>query len=160
MKRRATFAYGLAVLMSVTLTACERTGDAEASADSGATAEPPPAPTTPVARAIIQEPAEGAELDGKSVTIVLNVENITLAPAIDSTSGTGHHHLFINTPVVNPGEGIPAGVSNIVHLGKAQTSHELTNLTPGEYTVIAVIGDFVHRRIDPQVLDTVRFRVR
>src|SRR5688500_6551471 len=96
-----TFVYGLAMLMSVTLTACERTGDAESNADSGATAEPPPAP---VARAIIQEPAEGAELDGKSATIVHNVDNILLAPAADPTTGTGHHHLFINTPVVNPGE--------------------------------------------------------
>ncbi len=149
----------LVLLVGAGLWGCERSdADANAAADSTATIFPEP--PAPVARVIIQEPAEGAEVDGKSVTIVLGAENIVIAPAGDSTPGTGHHHLFINTPIVNAGEAIPAGVPNVVHLGKAQTSHALTNLAPGEYTVIAVVGDLIHRRVDPQVTDTVRFRVR
>ena len=128
-----------------------QSGDADSEGGEQAAAVP---------RITIQEPAEGAELDGRSVVIVLGAENIRLAPAGDTASGTGHHHLFVNQEVVAPGEPIPAGVTTIVHLGQAQTSHELTNLTPGEYTVIAVVGDLVHRRVDPQVTDTVRFRVR
>ena len=110
-------------------------------------------------RISIVEPEEGASLPGTSVLITLIAENIVLAPAGDTTPGTGHHHLFINAPILPAvGEPIPAGIPGIVHLGKAQTSHELTNLAPGEYTVISVMGDLNHRRID-QVADTVRFRV-
>jgi hypothetical protein len=147
------------LLIVVGLPGCER-GDSNETADAAADTTAIPTMSAPVAHALIQEPQEGAEVDGKSVMIVLGVENLALAPAGDTTPGTGHHHLFINTPVVNAGEGIPVGAPGIVHLGKAQTSHELTNLAPGEYTVIAVIGDLVHRRVDPQVLDTVRFRVK
>jgi hypothetical protein len=110
-------------------------------------------------RISIVEPEEGASLNGSSVLIVLSAENIALAPAGDTTPGTGHHHLFINAPILPAvGEPIPAGITGIVHLGKAQTSYELTNLAPGEYTVISVIGDLAHRRLE-QVADTVRFRV-
>ena len=109
---------------------------------------------------MIHDPAEGAELTGDSINIMLMAENLTISMAGDTTPGTGHHHLFINTPVVNAGEAIPTGNPNIVHLGQAQTSHTLKKLAPGEYVVIAVIGDAIHRRIDPQVLDTVRFRVK
>jgi len=108
----------------------------------------------------ILEPLDGAEVQGPTVRLVLSVQNLELAPAGDTRPGSGHHHLFINVPVVAPGEGIPAGVPGIVHLGQAQTSYELINLTPGEYTIIPVLGDLAHRRIEPQVLDTLRFRVR
>ncbi|HSL71839.1 MAG TPA: DUF4399 domain-containing protein [Longimicrobiales bacterium] len=109
--------------------------------------------------AIIEQPADGAELSGPAVTIALRAENIALAPAGDTTPGTGHLHLFINTDVTAAGELIPTG-AGIVHLGKAQQSHELTGLAAGDYTVIAVLGDLAHRRIEPQIMDTVRFRVR
>lgn len=111
-------------------------------------------------RVRIIEPAEGAELDGASVTIVMEAEHIRLAPAGDTTPGTGHLHLFVNQPVSEAGAAIPIGVEGVVHLGQAQASHELTGLAPGEYTVIAVLGDLLHRAIDPQAVDTVRFRVR
>ncbi len=115
--------------------------------------------TTPlVPRVTIVEPADGTELDGASVRVVLAIENLELAPAGDQRPGTGHHHLFLNAPIPDAGEVIVA--TGIVHLGQAQTSHEFTNLAPGEYTLISVVGDLVHRRIDPQILDTVRFRVR
>ena len=154
-KQLLTCALGLGVL-AVTV-ACESAdNDADAATDSVATA---PGPAT-AASVMIHEPAEGAELAGDSVNITLMVSNLTISVAGDTTPGTGHHHLFINTPVVNPGEAIPTGNPNIVHLGQGQTSHALLKLAPGEYTVIAVIGDAIHRRIDPQVLDTVRFRVK
>jgi hypothetical protein len=141
---------GIALLLSLSALGCQ-SGDADTDADAAVAAVP---------SISIQEPADGAELDGPNITIVLGAENIRLAPAGDTTAGTGHHHLFVNQPAVAPGEPIPAGVATVVHLGKAQTSHELTNLPAGEYTVIAVIGDLAHRRIDPQVTDTVLFRVR
>jgi hypothetical protein len=129
-----------------------------AAASDSAVAASEPAALVP--HVTIVEPVDGAELDGPNVRIVLSIENIELAPVSEQRAGTGHHHLFVNVPPVEPGQAIPAGQTGIVHLGQAQTEHELTNLAPGEYTVISVVGDLVHRRIDPQVLDTTRFRVR
>lgn len=111
-------------------------------------------------RVTIVEPVDGAELDGPAVRIVMTVEGVELAPAGDERPGTGHHHLFVNVPITPPGEPIPADVPGIIHLGQAQPEHELTDLEPGEYTVISVLGDLVHRRVDPQSTDTVRFTVR
>jgi len=122
--------------------------------------EQPGAASEAIPRALIVEPAEGAVLDGPTVHIVFAVENIALAPAGDTTPGTGHLHLFVNTATTPPGEVIPAGEAGIIHLGQAQTSYDLSDLAPGEYTVIVVLGDLVHRMIDPQMADTVRFRVR
>ena len=113
-----------------------------------------------VPRVEILAPADGAELDGPDVRIVLRASDIDIVPAGEERPGTGHHHLFVNTPVTPPGEPIPSDVPGIIHLGLAQTEHVLEGLAPGEYTVIAVMGDFVHRYIEPQRLDTVRFRVR
>jgi hypothetical protein len=129
-------------------------GNAGAVADSAAAkASAPPS-------VVILEPENDAQVPGSSVLIVLANENIELAPAGDTRQGTGHHHLFVNMDVPPPGAPIPPGVPGIVHLGQAQTSHELTNLAPGAYTVISVLGDLAHRRIEPQVMDTVRFRIR
>lgn len=126
--------------------------------DAGSSEDSPNASVAP--RVSILEPADGAELVGGQVRVVLLAENIELAPAGDDRSGTGHLHLFINQPVTEAGVTIPAGEAGIVHMGQAQTSWDLTDLSPGEYTVIAVLGDYVHRTIDPQAMDTVRFRVR
>lgn len=119
------------------------------------TPEPPASP-----RVVIVEPAEGAQLDTGVVRIVMQTESIELAPAGEDRPDTGHLHLFVNTPVTPAGTVIPAGVEGTVHLGQAQTSYELSTTTPGEYVVIAVLGDFAHRTIDPQAMDTVRFTVR
>ena len=143
------------VVLLVAAAACEINSKGETVSEKAGDGDTAFAP-----RVSIVEPADGAELTGPIVRIVLATENITLAPAGDTTPGTGHHHLLINGEPPAAGDAIAAGVPAIVHLGKAQTSHELTNLTPGEYTVIAVLGDLAHRRISPQVLDTVRFRVR
>lgn len=149
-RRSRRLLWTITLLLALPVLGCQA-GDAE-SQDNVA--------VDPVPRVTILEPEDGAELDGRSVLIALGAENIQIAPAGDTLPGTGHHHLFINAPPSNPGDPIPAGIANVVHLGKAQASHELTNLAPGEYMVIAAIGDLVHRRIDPQVMDTVRFRVR
>lgn len=147
----------LLVLNAALLMGCQSGGSGNQPGD----APQPPAPRAAAAppRVIIREPRDGAELAVGPVRIVLSAENIQLAPAGEDRAGTGHLHLFINQPVTDIGVAIPAGAEGIVHLGQAQTSHELTALRPGEYTVIAVLGDFAHRTI-AQTTDTVRFRVR
>ena len=110
-----------------------------------------------VAAVTIIEPADGAELQG-DVRVVLAAENIEIAPAGDTRPNSGHHHLFLNRETTPLGEAIPAGEQDIVHLGQAQTEYVFRDLPAGEYTLVAVIGDFAHRVI-PQATDTIRFRV-
>ena len=129
-------------------TACGAGGTADAEREAAAER---------VATVRIAEPADGAELRGE-VRVVLAAENIEIAPAGDTRPNSGHHHLFLNRETTPLGEPIPAGEPDIIHLGQAQTEHVFRDLPPGEYTLVAVIGDFAHRVI-PQATDTVRFRV-
>jgi hypothetical protein len=111
-----------------------------------------------MASALIMEPTDGAVLPSGPVRVVLSAENIAILPAGDTTANSGHHHLVLNATVPPTGEAIPAGQEGYVHLGQAQTEHTFEALAPGDYTLIAVIGDLAHRVI-PQASDTVRFTV-
>jgi hypothetical protein len=114
----------------------------------------------PAPRATIMAPADGAEfVAGDTVRIVLEVEHLTLAPAGTDQVGTGHHHLLVNRSLADSTSAIPAD-SGFVHLGQAQTEHVLTDLSPGRYEVIAVLGDYLHVPIPGQQRDTVTFVVR
>lgn len=116
-------------------------------------AAPPP-------RVNILEPADGAVFAaGDSVAVVLAVEHLRLAPAGTDEPGTGHHHLLVNRSLADEAAPIPVD-SGIVHLGRAQTRHAFGGLAPGSYTVVAVLGDYLHVPIAGQVRDTVRFTVR
>lgn len=128
---------------------CEREGRQRADTETVAGTVP---------AAVIVEPAHDAHLPVPDVLVRLAAEHITLAPAGTQEPNTGHLHLFINRDLTPPGEPIPQG-EGIVHLGKAQTEHALLGLAPGDYTVIAVIGDWAHVRIADAVTDTVRFTV-
>lgn len=125
----------------------ETAGDAAAASDGAA-----------LAAVRIAEPADGQVFQSGTVRVVLAAENIEIVPAGTEHPNGGHHHLFLNTEPTPEGEAIPAGVEGIVHLGQAQTEYVFEGLAPGEYTLIAVIGDAVHRVV-PQRTDTVRFTV-
>lgn len=107
----------------------------------------------------IVQPADQAVLDGPDVLVQLAVSGISLAPAGVDSANTGHLHLFVNRDLTPEGEAIPAG-EGIIHMGSAQSEHLLTGLEPGEYTVIAVLGDYLHVRIPGSRTDTVHFTVR
>ena len=83
---------------------------------------------------------------GGSVRVVFEVENVEIAPAGTMESGTGHHHLLVNTDLTPEGQPIPATEGVHVHFGRGQTEYEMTDLAPGDYTIIAVVADGVHIR--------------
>lgn len=143
----------LAALLVATACGAGGTADAEREA-AGVDAA---AAETPLATVRITAPADGAELSG-DVRVALAAENIEIAPAGDTRPNSGHYHLFLNRETTPEGEVIPAGEPDVVHLGKAQAEHTFSGLEPGEYTLVAVIGDLAHRVI-PQATDTVHFRV-
>jgi hypothetical protein len=120
---------------------------------------------TPVATAMdtrpaprILEPSNGAELDPGPLRVVLEADNITIVPAGDMTPNSGHHHLFLNADGTAEGQPVPADQTGVIHLGQGQSEYTFENVVPGEYTLIALIGDATHMVI-PQVADTVTFTV-
>jgi hypothetical protein len=114
--------------------------------------EPTPAPAEPEPMAP-EKPPEGAKVffvspaDGAEVTspvkVVMGVEGMTVQPAGQLTSGTGHHHLLIDTEPAAFGAAVPADDKHI-HFGKGQTEAEV-ELTPGPHTLMLQFADGVHR---------------
>ena len=113
--------------------------------------------TVPAAE--IVAPVTGVTIDGPDVRFQLSVSGISLVPAGVDSANTGHLHLFINHDLTPEGSVIPAG-DGIVHLGLAQSEYVLEGLESGEYTVIVVLGDYLHVRIPGSQTDTARFIVR
>jgi len=108
----------------------------------------------------ITQPADGAFVEGNSVLVAFQVSDLQIVPAGTQEDGTGHHHIIVDADLPEPGVPIPATPGVHIHLGAAQTEFELTDLTAGEHTVIAVVGDWLHVPLDPWVVDTVRFVVQ
>jgi hypothetical protein len=111
------------------------------------------------ARVEIVEPTSGATLAGPDVRVVLAAHGVDIVPAGVDQPNSGHHHLFLNQTVTADGETIPAGVGGVVHLGGAQSEHVFQGLAPGEYTLVAQLGDMAHVPVETVVPDTVRFTV-
>jgi len=133
-----TFLFGTAVLLA----AC------------GRKAAPPQAGVT------IDSPAEGDTVRGSSVHVTLSVRGVELAPAAEERAGTAHHHLFLDVDTGPLDRAIPAGVTGIIHLGRAQTEFQWDSVAPGPHRIIAVLADWRHVPLVPPATDTVHFVVR
>ncbi len=107
----------------------------------------------------IVEPADGATLGEPGVRVVLQAAGIEIAPAAEQRTGTAHHHLFLDTDVTPAGDTIPAGVTGIIHLGRAQTGFTFDSVAPGAHRLIAVLADAWHVAHPSWRTDTVRFVV-
>ena len=131
-----------------------------------ACAEPPEqdasaADEAPAERSItITAPGEGETVSGPDVTIHLAAEHMEIVPAGDMTPNSGHHHIIVNADLPAMGAPIPAVEGVYIHMGMGQTEYTLTGLEPGEYRIIALVGDHVHVPLDPPVADTVTFVVQ
>ena len=131
--------------------ACSGSPDADSDASSAEASGP---------SVTITQPVNGARLDGGTFLLTMEVSGLDIVPAGTMDEGTGHHHLVIDGPLPAAGAPIPATTDVLIHLGQAQTEYEITGLTPGRHTVIAVVGDGMHIPLDPWVADTVTFLVR
>ncbi len=106
----------------------------------------------------ITAPAEG-ETVVNPVRVTLGVADIELAPAAEERPGTAHHHLFVDVDVPPLTDTIPAGVTGIIHLGRAQTEFTFDSLAPGPHRVIAVLADYSHVPLGHARADTVNIVV-
>lgn len=145
------------VLSAVTLllAACGKAGtDGKAGTESAAAAV-----SQNTAAVQIVEPANGATVPSP-VKIVLQASGVEIVPATEERPGTGHHHLYVDRDLTPVGDTMPRGVTGIIHLGRGQTEFSLDSLAPGPHRVIAVIGTWEHRSLQPPATDTVEFTIR
>ena len=140
-------------------------------AETAASAPPAvaPAPEAPVnvdpvappgASVQILFPADGETVDGPNLTVRLQANNVPIVPATDTTSGTGHHHLFLNAEMSGQGQVIPTITNEVVHMGTGVSEFTFEGLPSGEHRLIAVVADYRHVPLIPGVVDTVRFTIR
>lgn len=105
----------------------------------------------------IDTPANGDTVRGSAVHITLTARGVELAPAAEERPGTAHHHLFLDVETGPLDRAIPAGVTGIIHLGRAQTEFHWDSVAAGPHRIIAVLGDSKHVPLVPLATDTVHF---
>jgi hypothetical protein len=137
-------AFKLSLLLALTTAAC---GDAAPDSETPATSETP-------------EPTEGSVVEGGTVTVRLSVDGFPIVEAGDMTSGTGHHHLYLDADLTAADEPVPTVAGSIVHMGDASSVYTFEGVAPGEHRLIAVVADGVHVPLLPWVVDTITFTVR
>ena len=149
-------ARNLTFALSFALAACGAPADEPAAEET-----PPPAPaiTSGGGSVSILEPAAGAEIMGRTVTVRLE-STVQILPAGDLTPGTGHHHLFLDADVSPMGVPVPTVPGSIVHMGNAASEFRFDSVAPGTHRLIAVVADGVHVPLQPWVVDTVTFTTR
>ncbi|MBW3535295.1 MAG: DUF4399 domain-containing protein [Gemmatimonadetes bacterium] len=108
----------------------------------------------------IAEPADGDTVQGPEVHVTLDAAGFTVTMAGDTTPNSGHHHLFLDADVSEPGVPIPAEEGRIVHMGDGSSEYTFTNVSPGEHRLITVVGDALHVPLQPWLVDTVTFTVQ
>jgi len=78
-----------------------------------------------------------------------------IAPAGIVLDNTGHHHLFIDTPLpADASQPVPAVEGKVLHFGKGQTEATIT-LTPGKHTLQLELADAKHVAHEPAVVSDV-----
>jgi hypothetical protein len=79
------------------------------------------------------------------LVIRFGLSGMGIAPSGTEAPNTGHHHLFIDAPVLEGdalNEAIPVDEHH-VHFGKGQTETTIT-LSKGQHTLQLVLGDWTH----------------
>lgn len=79
------------------------------------------------------------------LVIRFGLSGMGIAPSGTEAPNTGHHHLFIDAPVLEGdalNEAIPMDEHH-VHFGKGQTETTIT-LSKGQHTLQLVLGDWTH----------------
>lgn len=96
------------------------------------------------------QPTDDATVD-QTFKVVFGLRNMGVAPAGIEKSGTGHHHLLIDTEVPSDlSKPLPA-TDQVKHFGGGQTETEIT-LSPGKHTLQLLVGDHMHVPHNPPVV--------
>lgn len=134
--------------------------DSADAGDESAAAADEGAQSGEVARVTITAPAEGDTLAAGPVRVEMTVTGVAIVPSGDTTTGTGHHHLYLDAELTDASVPIPTVPGSIIHMGDASSEYTFEDVGPGEHILIAVVADGIHVPLQPWVVDTVRFVVR
>jgi hypothetical protein len=141
-----------ATLLALSLTACGDSGTPahdEAHKEGQPVAEAIPRTPSPAgAKVWLIEPKDG-ETVKNPITIKFGVEGMKVVPAGTDEPDSGHHHLYIDTTVVDDDAAVPADAQHI-HYGKGQTEATI-ELAPGKHTLQDVFADKGHIPFEPPV---------
>ena len=138
--------------LAVTMAGCSGP-DAEPS-DTTASETQTPATVT------ITFPRQGDTVSAGELTVLMTVTGVEIVPAGDTTSGTGHHHLYLDADLTDASVPVPTVPGSIIHMGDASSEYTFEEVGPGEHRLIAVVADGIHVPLQPLVVDTVAFTVR
>ena len=107
----------------------------------------------------ITSPENGATVSNP-VTIKLVATGVRIAAASDQSTGSTHHHLFVDQELKWLNDTIPQGSPGIIHLADGQKEFVLDSLAPGPHRVIALLARWDHVPLYPLIADTVVFTVK
>lgn len=114
--------------------------------------------STTGASVYIISPAHG-EVVSSPLKVVFGLSGMGVAPAGMDKTGTGHHHLLIDTPAPELSKPIPAD-DHHRHFGGGQTE-TIIELGPGEHSLQLLLADFAHLPHDPPVMSMqIKIRVK
>ena len=120
-------------------------------AEDTAKSAAPPRPKAPHgAKVVILSPKNGATV-GRDVLVKFGVKHIKVAPATDTSPGTGHHHLFIDVTSLPPADAPIPNDATHKHYGKGQTEDTI-HLEPGVHTLQLDFADAAHMQFDPPLV--------
>ncbi|AKH99547.1 protein of unknown function (DUF4399) [Hoeflea sp. IMCC20628] len=114
-------------------------------------------PSAPGAKVFFDGLADG-DIVKSPLMVKFGIEGMEVAPAGTEMDNTGHHHLFVDRPLLGEGPdgadeldaNIPAD-ENHIHFGKGQTETTL-ELAPGSHTLQMVLADKDHIPHNPPVV--------
>jgi hypothetical protein len=106
-------------------------------------------PSPPGALVYFHYPLDGIHVPQR-FTVRIGLKEMGVAPAGVDKPMTGHHHLLIDTDMVDLSKPIPSDYNHI-HLGNGQTEVVLT-LPPGSHTLQLLVGDRDHVPHSPPVM--------
>ena len=93
---------------------------------------------------------EGGETLSSPVVVRFGLAGMGIAPAGVEKSGTGHHHLVVDSELPPVDLPVPS-TDHYRHFGKGQTETTL-ELTPGKHTLQLLLADHLHIPHDPPVI--------
>ncbi|MEY3719643.1 MAG: hypothetical protein RL618_162 [Pseudomonadota bacterium] len=103
------------------------------------------------------EPKNGDTVPS-TFTVRFAVDGMSVVPAGDMTSGTGHHHLLIDAADIEENKVIPMDDQHL-HFGKGQTETRIT-LPPGKHKLTMQFADGAHRSYGAKYRKTIEVTVK
>ena len=106
------------------------------------------------------EPKDGVTVAGPKVEIVLTTDGVELVPAGGQVSPTqGHAHVLIDRDEPKPRDVLSTDDPTVVHFGAPPLRARPIELSEGQHTLVAVLGDSEHLVMEEQQTERITINV-